>query len=126
MKEGLYLNKKNDQIKVISVDEPNNMVYAEFPDGERCWVGKVDYQHWLAMPIYIPDIPAQMIEPTIKSEENAIQEFSTSSLLQHSQETATEAGGERGGVESGNEGQEISEESQTKDKQKRQYTKKQK
>jgi hypothetical protein len=42
---------------------------------------------------------------TIKSEDNAIQEPSASSVLQHPQEGIGETGGERGGMEQGEQGQ---------------------
>lgn len=121
--EGLYITNKGEEVKIITFDAPNNMIFVSYPDGEKKWVGKVDYDKWSPKYISIPDIPSQMFDPE-NIEKNAIQKSSTSSLFQHSQETIGEKRSECEGVESSIKGDESSTKSETQVREKRKYIKK--
>ena len=84
--KGRFKTPDGKEVKVIEFDEPNNIVYAQFPNGNKIWIGKTEYSTWKSshtgeVPkedyVYVPDIPAQMTEEQInsqsKTESDAIQ-----------------------------------------------------
>jgi len=69
--EGKYKTKDGSEVNIICFDHPNNMAYVDFGEGEKRWVAKMEYEKWMPT-IYIPDIPAQIIDNN-KIENDAIQ-----------------------------------------------------
>ncbi len=67
--------------------------------------------------IYIPDIPAQMIDNT-KKQSHALQIIGTSGLFQYPQEAVRESRSECGGMESSIKRNESPKESENKSKEK--------
>lgn len=121
MKENhTYKTPEGELHKILMYDDVNKMVYINLIGTSHRWVHDDEYKTWKEYDLYrdfIPDIPAQMSEEQInisqqKIEEDAIQEFSPSSLLQHAQETTGETGSERGGMEQGIQGEEHTQESE--------------
>ncbi len=124
-----YTTPEGDSHKVLMVDEINKMAYINISGTLHRWVHEPEYSTWKEVTnVYVPDGPAQMtdeqeesvgeksifdedINSQSKTEENALQEPETSSLLQHPQEGFGETGSERGGVESSEQGNESPEES---------------
>ncbi|MES2382400.1 MAG: hypothetical protein V4538_15240 [Bacteroidota bacterium] len=112
MKKGQYLSENGDLMNVTIIDEENKQVFATKNGWNASWFLEKEYSTWKVVEkIYIPDIPAQ-INSQSKTEENAIQEPSTSSVFQYSQEGTGKEGSERGGMEQGIEGDEITEKSE--------------
>lgn len=75
--KGKFKTPDGKEVSVIEYDEPNNILFAKFPNGNRIWVGKKEYSLWQSLGgaevpktehIYVPDVPAQIIE------ENPVQE----------------------------------------------------
>lgn len=69
MKENIvYTTPEGNTHKVLMFDEINKMAYIHIIGGHHRWVHESEYSTWTVndtaeMPkIYIPDIPAQMIE----------------------------------------------------------------
>lgn len=128
MKGNTYTTPNGNTHKVLMFDEINKMAYIHLTGGHHRWVHESEYSTWTIndtaeMPkIYVPDIPAQMTEEQInsqsKTENDAIQEFSGSGILQHSQEGAGEEGGERERMEQGEQGDESTKESKVESKEK--------
>jgi len=84
MKENkTYTTPEGKQEKVLMFDEINKMVYVNVEGSNHRWVHESEYSTWVSndtaeMPkIYIPDIPAQMVEEapikkTRKKKEDAV------------------------------------------------------
>lgn len=69
--KGKFKTPDGKEVSVIEYDEPNNILFAKFPNGNRIWVGKKEYSTWESLGgeevpktkhIHIPDMPAQMTE----------------------------------------------------------------
>jgi len=70
-----YIGINGDVMKVEMVDEERKQVYASVNGMNRQWFLERDYSLWKEMPtVYIPDIPAQIIEV---NEESANQVLNT-------------------------------------------------
>jgi hypothetical protein len=73
MKKGeTYKTPEGKTEKVLMVDEENKMVHVKTEGSTDRWVHEPEYSTWTSsttaeMPmIYIPDIPAQMIDEPVK------------------------------------------------------------
>ena len=73
MKKGeTYTTPEGKTEKVLMFDEENKMVHVKTEGGIDRWVHQSEYSTWTSnntaeMPkIYIPDIPAQMIEEVVE------------------------------------------------------------
>lgn len=73
MKKGeTYTTPKSKIEKVLMFDEGNKMVHVKTEGGIDRWVHQSEYSTWISndtaeMPkVYIPDIPAQMIEKIVE------------------------------------------------------------
>lgn len=73
MKKGeTYTTPKGKIEKVLMFDEDNKMVHVKTEGGIDRWVHQSEYSTWISndtaeMPkVYIPDIPAQMIEKIVE------------------------------------------------------------
>lgn len=73
MKKGeTYTTPKGKIEKVLMFDEGNKMVHVKTEGGIDRWVHQSEYSTWISndtaeMPkVYIPDIPAQMIEKIVE------------------------------------------------------------
>lgn len=73
MKQGeTYTTPEGKTENILMVDEENKMVHVKTEGGIDRWVHQPEYSTWTSnttaeMPmIYIPDIPAQMEEKSIK------------------------------------------------------------
>ena len=83
---GKFKTPDGKEVNVIEWDEPNSIVFAKFPNGNKIWVGKKEYSMWKNLGgeevpktkhTYVPDTPAQMIEETaaqVTVEESTITE----------------------------------------------------
>jgi hypothetical protein len=68
MKGNSYRTPEGQIIKVIDFDPINKMAYIHVYAGNYKWVHDTTYNEWIivddSFPIYVPDIPAQMIDET--------------------------------------------------------------
>ena len=79
MKGQSFRNNEGEIVKVLDYDAINKMVYINVYAGSYKWVHEEEYKTWVNIDkvgipkeeyIYIPDIPAQMIEePKEQSED---------------------------------------------------------
>ena len=71
-KNETYTTPEGKTEKVLMFDEDNKMVHVKTEGGIDRWVHQSEYSTWTStntaeMPkIYIPDIPAQMIEEVVE------------------------------------------------------------
>jgi len=71
-KNETYTTPEGKTEKVLMFDEENKMVHVKTEGGIDRWVHQSEYSTWTStntaeMPkIYIPDIPAQMIEEVVE------------------------------------------------------------
>ena len=71
-KDETYTTPEGKIEKVLMFDEENKMVHVKTEGGIDRWVHQSEYSTWTStntaeMPkIYIPDIPAQMIEEVVE------------------------------------------------------------
>ena len=71
-KDETYTTPEGKIEKVLMFDEDNKMVHVKTEGGIDRWVHQSEYSTWTStntaeMPkIYIPDIPAQMIEEVVE------------------------------------------------------------
>lgn len=71
-KNETYTTPEGKTEKVLMFDEENKMVHVKTEGGADRWVHQSEYSTWTSnntaeMPkIYIPDIPAQMIEEVVE------------------------------------------------------------
>ena len=71
-KDETYTTPEGKTEKVLMFDEENKMVHVKTEGGIDRWVHQSEYSTWTSnntaeMPkIYIPDIPAQMIEEVVE------------------------------------------------------------
>jgi len=71
-KDETYTTPDGKIEKVLMFDEENKMVHVKTEGGTDRWVHQPEYSTWTSnntaeMPmIYVPDIPAQMVEEPIK------------------------------------------------------------
>jgi len=74
MKNGKYKNRQGEDINVIDFDAENKIALVKLSSGGQKWFAESDYGTWVSndtaeMPkIYIPDIPAQIIDKPSKKE----------------------------------------------------------
>lgn len=71
-KDETYTTPEGKTEKVLMFDEENKMVHVKTEGGIDRWVHQSEYSTWISndtaeMPkVYIPDIPAQMIEKIVE------------------------------------------------------------
>lgn len=63
--KGKYTKQNGQVVEVLDFDEENKMVHVNKPEGGTEWVHDTEYNTWSSVdekyPIYIPDMPAQML-----------------------------------------------------------------
>lgn len=71
-----FKTSEGKEVNVIEWDEPNNIAYVKFPNGNKIWVGKKEYSTWesigdsdvpVTKSVHIPDMPSQMTEEQAES-----------------------------------------------------------
>lgn len=70
-----FKNAAGEILKVEMVDDVNAQVYASINGCNHHWFLRREYDLWEKIPtVYIPDIPAQMVEDTVKEEADIVEE----------------------------------------------------
>lgn len=85
MKGNTYKTPEGKEHKVLDFDKINKMVYIHIIGGQHRWVHESEYSQWALTDtanmrkIYVPDIPAQMIEEP-KNNDDAVQVETTNEI----------------------------------------------
>lgn len=63
--KGRYIKPNGQVVEILNFDEENKMVHVNKSEGGTEWVHDTEYNTWSSVdekyPIYIPDMPAQML-----------------------------------------------------------------